>query len=224
LAFDPTSVREAARLRANGLRLARGGRLLARLADFELTSGKAALLVGPSGVGKTTALFTLAGLLPPAAGEVRVDDAPFSALLAAERDRLRGRRIGLVFQDAALVAGLTVQENVLVAPFAAGAPQDRARAEDLLGRLGLAGVLSRPAERLSRGQAQRVAIARALYMRPSVLLVDEPTASLDDAHAAQVAGLLAEAARETGAAMVIATHDGRLRARFPRMLTLEAVG
>ena len=104
-----------------------------------------------------------------------------------------------------------------------GAPQDRARALALLGELGLGGLAHAAAARLSRGQAQRVAIARAVLQKPKLILADEPTASLDDEAAAAVCDLLLAAAAANGAALVIATHDRRLRERIARQVAIEAL-
>jgi putative ABC transport system ATP-binding protein len=205
------------------LAVARARRAVATLDDFTLRGGEAALILGRSGSGKSTALFTLAGLAEPAAGEVFLEERAFSALPAAERGRTRGRLIGFVFQDMHLLAGLTVLENLLLAPFAAGLAQDRKSAEVLLDRLGLAPVAGRPAETLSRGEAQRAAVARAMLIDPRVILADEPTASLDDEAAGQVARLLLEAAAASGAALVIATHDQRLKTLIPGRIALHPV-
>ena len=196
---------------------------VARLASLEVREGETALLLGPSGSGKTTLLLAMAGLAQVLGGTVRIDDADLAAMGAPARDRFRGRSIGLVFQDLNLIPGLTTLENVLLAPFAAGAAQDRGRALELLDELGLADRAHRPAETLSRGQAQRAAIARAMLMRPRLILADEPTASLDDASCDRVAALLARAAKETGAALVIATHDLRLLGRTSLTATAEPV-
>ena len=210
-------------LRAADLVAGYGGRPLARLGALEVREGQTALLLGPSGSGKTTLLLAMAGLSDVLGGTLRVDEVDVAALPPRGRDRFRGRSIGLVFQDLNLIPGLTTLENVLLAPFAAGATQDRARALELLDELGLADRARRPAETLSRGQAQRAAIARAMLMRPRLILADEPTASLDDDSCARVAALLARAARETGAALVIATHDLRLLDRIPLRATAEPV-
>jgi ABC-type lipoprotein export system ATPase subunit len=207
-------------LAVEGLVAGYGGRPLARLPHLEVAAGKAALLLGPSGSGKTTLLLAIAGLAQVIEGRVTVDGVNVASLSAAARDRFRGRSIGLVFQDLHLIAGLSTLDNVLLAPFAAGLPQDRARALALLDELGLAERAHRPAETLSRGQAQRAAIARAMLLEPKLMLADEPTASLDDEACARVSDLLARAAEETGAALVIATHDLRLRRRFE--ITVDA--
>ncbi len=197
-----------------------GGRKLAILPRLDVSAGQTALLLGPSGSGKTTLLLAIAGLADVLGGAVKVDEVDVGALRPATRDRFRGRSIGLVFQDLHLIAGLSTLDNVLLAPFAAGLPQDRPRALALLDELGLSDRAHRPAETLSRGQAQRAAIARAMLLKPKLILADEPTASLDDDACARVSELLAQAAAETGAALVIATHDLRLRRRFE--VTVEA--
>ena len=191
-----------------------GRTALARLPELRVESGQSALLLGPSGSGKTTLLLAIAGLADIMGGAVRIDEVELKALTARARDRFRGRQVGLVLQDLHLIAGLSTLDNLLLAPFAAGVGQDRARALALLDELGLEAVARRPAETLSRGQAQRAAIARAMLLQPKLILADEPTASLDDDACARVGDLLLRAAQETGAALVIATHDQRLRRRI----------
>ena len=210
-----------AALKVEGLQAGYGGRAVARLSSLRLPGGEAALLLGPSGSGKTTLLLAIAGLAKRAAGLVTVGGIDTGALKGAALDRWRGRSIGLVFQDVHLVAGLSVIDNLLLAPLAAGVAQDRARGAMLLDRLGLGEVAHRPAETLSRGQAQRSAIARAMLLRPKLILADEPTASLDDAGADVVADLLLNAATETGAALLIATHDARLKRRIQTVVHAE---
>jgi len=194
---------------------------IAKVEDIALAPGQATLALGPSGSGKSTLLFTLAGLARPLGGSIELGGAPFSAVSARERDRIRRRRIGLIFQDVHLLSGLSVLQNVLLAPLAVGVQQDRQRAAMLLQKVGLGGILDSKAERLSRGQAQRVAVARAMMLRPAVILADEPTASLDDDSAAATVDLLLEAAGETDAALVIATHDARLKDRIAGRIRLE---
>jgi putative ABC transport system ATP-binding protein len=199
------------------------GRAVARLSALRLHGGEAALLLGASGSGKTTLLLAIAGLAERTGGTVTVDGVDPGGLKGAALDRWRGRSVGLVFQDVHLVDGLTVMDNLLLAPFAAGVAQDRAHAAALLERLGLGEFGGRRAETLSRGQAQRAAIARAMLLRPKLILADEPTASLDDAGAEGVADLLLNAAVETRAALLIATHDSRLRQRIGTVVHAESV-
>lgn len=201
-------------LRVDDLVAGYGRTPLARLPALTVEAGRTALLLGPSGSGKTTLLLAMAGLADTLGGSVRIDDIDLVGLSPRARDHFRGRSIGLVFQDLHLIAGLSALDNVLLAPFAAGLPQDRDHAMALMDELGLADRAHRPAETLSRGQAQRTAIARAMLLKPKLILADEPTASLDDDACDRVASLLARAAQETGAALVIATHDLRLRGRM----------
>lgn len=208
---------EAPLLILRGLTVGRAGRAVATVPDTDLTAGEAALLLGASGSGKSTALFTLAGLLAPLGGSATLGGSPLGPGLPA------GDRVGMVFQDVHLLAGLSVLDNVLLPAFARGSQQDADGARDVLTQLGLSELAGRRAETLSRGEAQRVAVARTILMRPSLILADEPTASLDDANADQVADLLLEAAGRTGAALLIATHDHRLRCRIATQLDLRSV-
>ncbi len=205
-----TNVLSPSVIQTVGLQIGHGNVALTAVPDMALGVGEARLLLGPSGCGKSTLLMTLAGLVAPISGDVMVDGAQLGDLSPAQRDRVRGRRIGLVFQEIHGVAGLSVLANVLLGAFAVGMPQDRDRAMVLLDRVGAASLARRPFETLSRGEAQRVAIARALLLSPAVILADEPTASLDDINAERVADLLQAMAHETGAALIIATHDRRL--------------
>lgn len=206
-----------------GLRVGHRGTAVAAVPDLALSAGEARLLLGPSGSGKSTLLMTLAGLIAPVSGEVSLNAISLSSLAPAARDRLRGRKVGLIFQDIHGVPGLSVLANVLLGAFATGLRQDRGRAMHLLERVGLASLAARRFETLSRGEAQRVAIARALVLGPAVILADEPTASLDDANAETVADLLLAMASETEAALVIATHDRRLRGPIDQVLEMEPV-
>jgi putative ABC transport system ATP-binding protein len=209
-------------LLAEGLEAGRGDRPVARLSALSVKAGEAALLLGPSGAGKTTLLLALAGLAKSFSGRVRIAETDILGLRGAALDRFRGRHIGFVFQDIHLLPGLSALDNLLLSPFAAGVAQDRERARALLTSLGLGDKADRAAERLSRGEAQRAAIARAMLLRPQLILADEPTASLDDPAAEAVASLLLQAAAETGAALVVATHDARLKARIANQVMVEA--
>jgi putative ABC transport system ATP-binding protein len=204
------------------LRHAYDGQRVLEIADWMVPAGGQWLVLGPSGSGKSTLLHILAGILRPTAGRVEVAGQDLAALGGAALDRFRGRHIGIVLQRLHLVASLTVQQNVLLAQYLAGLPQDAARVSEVLAGLGIADKLgARPAE-LSQGQAQRVAIARAVVNRPQLLLADEPTANLDDAHALEAIDLLAGQAQACGATLLIATHDQRVKARIANHRTLTA--
>ena len=202
-------------LSATGLRFAWPGGPQLHFPDLALAPGDTRVLLGVSGSGKTTLLSLIGGLLVPAVGEVRLGDSVLSRLPAAERDRLRARRIGFVPQDPALLAPLGALDNLLAAAHLAGVavPVEAARAG--LAAVGLAGLEARRPAQLSGGQRQRVAIARALLLRPALLVADEPTANLDDDSAATVLGLLRARCAEAGAALLVATHDVRVRTAWP---------
>ncbi|MEW5862822.1 MAG: ABC transporter ATP-binding protein [Pseudomonadota bacterium] len=190
------------------------------LERFEAAAGEHWLVLGPSGSGKTTLLHLIAGLLAPSEGEIVVAGQPLAGLAGAALDRWRGRTVGIVPQKLHLVPSLTVRQNLALAPWLAGLPQEPDRAGQLLAELGLADKASARPHELSHGEAQRVAVARAVMNRPKVLLADEPTSNLDDAACAATLELLAAQARACGATLVIATHDRRARERFDRQLRL----
>jgi putative ABC transport system ATP-binding protein len=179
-------------------------------------------MLGPSGSGKTTVLHVLAGILRPTAGSASIAGQDLSALSAAELDRFRGRNIGIVLQRLHLLPSLTVAENVQLAQFLAGLPQDHARVHEVLAGLDLADKAQARPHALSHGQAQRAAIARAVVNRPRLLLADEPTSNLDDARCEQAIDLLLTQAAACGATLVIATHDQRVKARVANHFQLGA--
>jgi putative ABC transport system ATP-binding protein len=183
-------------------------------------AGEAWLLAGQSGSGKSTVLHILAGLTRPTAGSVVVNGMDLGALSGSARDRWRGRSAGLVPQRLHLVGALDVRDNLRLASTLAGLRVDDDRITALLQAVGVIELEDRYPSQLSQGQAQRVAIARAVVNRPALLLADEPTANLDDAHAAQALELLRGQALEAGATLVVASHDARVRALLPNVFTL----
>ncbi|WP_445678542.1 ABC transporter ATP-binding protein [Radicibacter daui] len=178
--------------------------------DLVIRSGERILLTGASGAGKTTLLSMLTGLLAPQEGAVLLDGQDFYTLGSGARDRLRGRRFGFVFQTLHLLPSLTLRQNIALAANMAGLPVDEARLDGLLATLGLAGKAARRPDALSQGEQQRAAIARAVLNRPAIIVADEPTSALDDANAGAVMQLLLDQAEETGAALLVATHDSRI--------------
>jgi lipoprotein-releasing system ATP-binding protein len=189
--------------------------------DFELARGEAVAIMGPSGCGKSTLLQILGLMDSPTSGKVFFDGQEPHTLPAAEQAAFRNSHVGFIFQDHCLLPQLSVLENVLT-PLMVGEPdpEGEARARRLLGRVGLGGRLDHLPGALSGGEKQRAAIARALVREPGLLLADEPTGNLDRANAGGVAELLAEACRETSAALVVVTHSTEIAARFPRQLFL----
>lgn len=183
-------------------------------ADLDLAQGGVLLLGGASGSGKSTWLALAAGLVAPGGGEITVAGQPLSQLATARSDAWRAQTIGFLPQKLHLSAALTVFENLQLAQWAAGVAVDKAAISHALAALGVDDLqLRRPAQ-LSGGQAQRVALARATLLQPTVILADEPTASLDDDACASALGLLCATAERLKASLVIATHDGRVKNYF----------
>jgi len=207
-------------LELQGLRQDAAGHTILALDEWRVAKGEHWLVIGPSGSGKTTLLNLIAGLLRPTEGRVVVAGQDIEALPANQRDRFRGRYIGIVFQTLHLVDALTVEGNLRLAQYLAGVKQDLARIRDVLGSLGIADKMNAKPRALSQGEAQRVAIARAVINRPSLVLADEPSSALDDANCGQVIDLLEDQATAAGATLVIATHDQRVKDRFRHRLTL----
>lgn len=195
--------------------------LVLDIAAFDVPAGQHALLLGPSGSGKSTLLHLLAGILAPQGGRLEVAGTSLPGLTARQRDSWRGRAIGLLPQQLALVASLNLLENVLLPAYASGQRPDPARAAGLLDQLGLGGKLAAYPHELSGGQRQRAAIARAVAMRPQLILADEPTANLDDAACAAVIAVLAGQAAQAGASLIIASHDARVLAALPQARVLR---
>jgi putative ABC transport system ATP-binding protein len=187
---------------------------------WRAAAGEAWLLSGPSGCGKSTVLHILAGLIVPTEGSITVAGTDLRALSEGARDRWRGRTIGLVPQRLHLVGAVNVRDNLRLAQSLPGLPADDARITALLEAVGVADLAHRFPRELSQGQAQRVAIARAVVNRPALLLADEPTANLDDAHAAQALELLRAQAVEAGATLVVASHDNRVKPLLPFAFSL----
>ena len=194
------------------------------LESLVLGGGEEMLLVGRSGCGKSTLLQLIAGLLEPASGAIRIGGTDIATLRGAARDRFRGRHIGMVFQTFNLLQGFSARENVLAALLMSDVPKGdwQPRAETLLRSLGIEQLDAR-AEELSVGQQQRVAIARALACRPTLVLADEPTASLDPENAVNAIRVLRDACREQGAALLVVSHDPTLESHFARIERLSAM-
>jgi lipoprotein-releasing system ATP-binding protein len=188
--------------------------------DLQCDAGETLLITGASGRGKTTLLHLLAGLMPPISGSIEVNDKQFSALKGRSLDRFRGQHIGIVFQRAHFVAALSVLDNLVLAGWLATHQRQPKQAQSLLKRLGIEAIGPKKPSQISAGQLQRAAIARALMNEPALLLADEPTANLDDDNAFIVADLLREQAHLTGAALLIVTHDARLKSIFPHQIQL----
>jgi len=217
-------------LKASGLKrtFREGGRDLhvLRGVDMSVRRGEMLAILGASGSGKSTLLHLLGGFDRPTAGSVTYDGRDIYAQPMKELDRYRNRKVGFVFQFYHLLPELSAVENVMIAAMIAPAPgslsrsQRKARAMELLQRVGLGERLTHRPAKLSGGERQRVAIARALMNRPDLLLADEPTGNLDRATGASILALLTDLHRE-GQTLVIVTHDEHVAERADRVLRLD---
>jgi putative ABC transport system ATP-binding protein len=189
------------------------------VAEFSLADKAQVALSGASGLGKTTFLHLIAGILKADAGTIRISGQEVTALPEAARDRLRAGILGYIFQTFNLLPAFTCLENVLLGmSFGPGA--ERGRAEMLLRRVGLGEHLRHYPRQLSTGQQQRVAVARALANRPKLVLADEPTGNLDAANSGEALGLIRETCAENDAALLLVSHDRDVLAQFSTVLEL----
>nr|WP_306455870.1 ABC transporter ATP-binding protein [Pigmentiphaga litoralis] len=188
--------------------------------DLQVATGTSLALMGESGSGKSTLLHLIAGLDRPDSGRIEVAGEPLTGRNEADLARWRREGIGLVFQQYNLISSLTVGANLAFQARLAGR-NDPAWNTRLADRLGLATLLQRYPEQLSGGQQQRVAIGRALAGRPSLVLADEPTGSLDEASSDTVLDLLLELVAEAGSTLLMVTHSARLAARLNRRVHLQ---
>ena len=189
--------------------------------SFTIGRGRVVAVTGPSGSGKSTLLGLIAGLDAPTTGTIKVDGVTITSQSEEALARLRGARIGIVFQFFHLLPSLTAFENILVPMEIAGAPDGRARAERLLHDVGLDERGHHYPSQLSGGEQQRVAIGRALSNDPPVLLADEPTGNLDSATGRQIIDLLVSVGRAQGRTLVLVTHDPELAALADEVIALR---
>ena len=191
-----------------------------RNVTFSIDQGELVAIVGPSGSGKTTLLGLLAGLDTPSGGTVVLDGADLGSLDEDARARLRGEKVGFIFQSFQLIPTLTALENVQVPLELRGDRGADTRARELLVRVGLGDRLHHVPAQLSGGEQQRVAIARAFSNTPRILFADEPTGNLDGTTGGRIVELLEELNEESGATVLIVTHDLTLAARANREIRL----
>jgi ABC-type lipoprotein export system ATPase subunit len=188
--------------------------------NLTIPDGGQFLLLGESGSGKTTLLHLLGGLLKLQKGTIEVAGTELSGLTESQLDRFRGKRYGFIFQRNHLLAALSVEQNLRMAPYLAGFAQDKSRIDEVLMQLGIADQKHKRIQELSVGQAQRVAIARAVLNKPAVIIADEPTSALDDRNCDRVSELLITVAQQNSATLLIATHDQRLKDKIKNVIQL----
>ena len=183
------------------------------------TSKENLLILGASGVGKTTFLHLLSGLLKPIIGEINLLGTKISKLKMSEMDRFRGKNIGIVFQKPHFINSLTVKENLQLAQYISK-KSDKNRVQSLLESLGIEDKANKKTQNLSQGEKQRVSIALAIVNSPKLILADEPTSSLDDLNCDKVINILKNQASKYKAKLIIITHDYRLKKHFKNTLSL----
>ena len=188
--------------------------------DISCNEGETLLILGGSGKGKTTLLHLMGMLLTPLDGTVEIYQQITQHLSASETVKFRAKHIGIVYQKPHFVQSLSVLDNLLLANYLAGEKVAKQRAESLAEILGFSTHLHKKTTELSQGEQQRVSIARALMNKPSVILADEPTASLDDENCRKVIELLTQQTKEINASLVVVTHDQRLKDVFSNQIHL----
>ena len=188
--------------------------------DLKIEAGEKIFLCGPSGAGKTTLMYTLAGLENPHQGQVLIDGTDFYQLSPGNQARLRNEKIGYIFQNYFLLPELTAIENVMI-PGLIGGKAQLSLAKTALERVGLEKRIDHLPAELSGGEQQRVAIARALVNSPSIIFADEPTGNLDSANGEEVMKILMEVVAEQNATLVVVTHDTSLSRLGDRTLTIK---
>ncbi len=193
---------------------------LFKFPDLNVGANHVLVVLGMSGKGKTTLLHLLAGLMDSSNGTIEINATDINQLKGASRDRFRGENIGIVFQQSQFVRSITVLENLKLARSLANLEPDDELAKSLLAELGVSDRMNARPSELSVGERQRASIARALVTSPKVVLADEPTSALDDENCALVADLLQKTVTGHGAALVIVTHDKRLKDRFQNAISL----
>ena len=222
----PSNGRRAAAVRAVSLgkrvSLPSGPLTILEGVDFSIEAGERVAIVGASGSGKSTLLSLLAGLDAPSAGDVELVGTALSGLDEDGRARLRGERVGFVFQAFQLLPSLSALENVMLPLELRGERDARAPAQAILEGVGLGQRLNHYPRQLSGGEQQRVALARAFVVRPEVLFADEPTGNLDTHTGEAVIELLFRMNAESGTTLVLVTHDPALAERCDRVLHIDA--
>ncbi len=188
--------------------------------DIQLTKGHSLLVLGDSGVGKTTFIQILAGLLKPTSGQIQLGSTNYNKLSSKEMDQFRGKNIGMIFQKPHFVRNLNILDNLLLSLYLSENKQDEKRVVQLLNEIGLGHKLESMPDDLSQGEQQRASIALAVIKQPDLILADEPTSSLDDANCQKIITLLKEQADKNKSKLIIITHDNRIKTQFNKSITL----
>ena len=206
-------------IKTKGLKFNYDNQVFFKFPDINLISGENLLIIGSSGIGKTTLLHLLAGLLKSESGSVELFGNEISLLSSHQLDRFRKNNIGIVFQRPHFVNSLTVKENLQLAQYIAK-KKDNNRIESILKNLNISDKANKKTNQLSQGEKQRASIALAIVNSPKLILADEPTSSLDDNNCTNVINLLQKQATEFGAQLVVITHDSRVKKYFKKSVEL----
>lgn len=188
--------------------------------NIELKNNEHLLILGESGIGKTTLLHLLAGILSPKEGDIVINNENISNLSSKKLDVYRGKNIGLIFQKTVAISSLTVFENIEARLFFSKIPNQKSAIKEILEQLDLTAVQHQKPNTLSQGQLQRLGIALGVIHQPKIILADEPTSSLDDKNCDLVIDLLKNQAKKSDANLIIITHDQRIKNSFDNTLVL----
>ena len=189
--------------------------------NVNIQKGNTTLVLGQSGVGKTTCLHLMAGLMKPKSGSIVINGSSIAQMTQSELDAFRGKNVGVIFQQNHFIAALNVLENIEMSQYLSGGKKDSVFCKELLKRLDISDKWNKKTTALSQGERQRVAIARSLAARPPIILADEPTSALDDTNTTEVFKLLKDQADFLGSTLVIVTHDNRLKDLVPYHINLN---
>jgi putative ABC transport system ATP-binding protein len=190
--------------------------------SFQVKAGESIAIVGASGSGKSTLLGLLAGLDEVSAGEILLDGEPLHRLDEEQRARLRGEKVGFIFQSFMLIQSLTALENIMLPAEIAGLPDAKKRANAIIKQVGLEHRAHHFPNQLSGGEQQRVAIARAFITNPKILFADEPTGNLDSVNSQKVEDLLFSLNKNSDTTLILVTHDNHLAKKCDRQLQMTA--
>lgn len=206
-------------IKTRGIKFDYNNQVFFEFPDIEIKTRENLLIIGNSGIGKTTLLHLLAGLLQSKSGSIELFGKEISNLNSYQLDTFRGENIGIVFQRSHFVNSLTVKENLELAQFIAN-KKDNNRINTILKSLGILDKSDKKTNQLSQGEKQRASIALAIVNSPKLILADEPTSSLDDENCDRVIKLLKKQASEFNAQLIVITHDNRLKKHFKKSIKL----
>ena len=206
-------------IKTESLKFSYDGKKYFDFPDINLDSGENLLIIGNSGIGKTTLLHLLAGILKPESGSINVSGIDISKFSDTELDKFRGDNIGIVFQKPHFISSLTINENLKLAQYLSPS-KTFGDAKKILESLNIKDKYQQKPNQLSEGEKQRASIALALINSPSLILADEPTSSLDDFNCDNVIKLLKKQAKDNKAQLIVITHDARLKKHFKNNLNL----